>query len=126
MTVLALSADSFIMKWMAAPLFVICCLALILIILIQKGRGGGLSSAFGGGGGGGLLGSKTGDFLTWVTIALVGVFLTLAVVLAKYYRPGLPAPTSQLSAPEQSLSSAGVDDAAGDANSGADANSPGT
>ena len=35
----------------------------------------------------GLLGSKTGDFLTWVTIVLVGVFLTLAVVLAKFYRP---------------------------------------
>ena len=35
---------------------------------------------------GGLLGSKTGDFLTWVTIALVSVFLTLAVVMAKYYK----------------------------------------
>jgi len=30
-----------------------------------------LSGAFGGGGGaGGLLGTKTGDFLTWVTISL--------------------------------------------------------
>ena len=111
------------MKWVAAPLFVICCLVLILIILIQKGRGGGLSAAFGGGGGGGLLGSKTGDFLTWVPIVLVGVFLSLAVVLAKYYKPP---PASALSAPEQSLSSAGAMDAAGDANSGADANSPGT
>jgi preprotein translocase subunit SecG len=126
MTVLALSADSFIIKWMAAPLFVICCLVLILIILIQKGRGGGLSAAFGGGGGG-LLGSKTGDFLTWVTIVMVGVFLSLAVVLAKYYKPP-PASASapQLSAPEQSLPPAGAMDAAGDANSGADADSPGT
>ncbi len=125
MTVLALSADSFIMKWVAAPLFVICCLALILIILIQKGRGGGLSAAFGGGGGGGLLGSKTGDFLTWVTIVLVGVFLTLAVVLAKYYKTGDVA-EPQVLTPEQSLGTTGVDDTAGDANSGADADSPGT
>ena len=126
--VLALSKDSFIMKWMAVPLFVICCLALILIILIQKGRGGGLSAAFGGGGGGGLLGSKTGDFLTWVTIVLVGVFLGLAVLLAKYYKPAPPSgtSTSQMSAPEQSLPPAGADDAAGGANSSADANSPGT
>jgi preprotein translocase subunit SecG len=70
-----------------AVLFVLCAVGMILIILIQKGRGGGLSSAFGGGMAGGLLGSKTGDFLTWVTIIMVGVFLLLAVVMAKYYRP---------------------------------------
>ena len=70
-----------------AVLFVICALALILIILVQKGKGGGLSGAFGGGMASGILGSKTGDFLTWVTIVLVGVFLTLAVVMARYYRP---------------------------------------
>ena len=124
--VLALSKDSFIMKWVAAPLFVICCLALILIILIQKGRGGGLSAAFGGGGGGGVLGSKTGDFLTWVTISLVAVFLGLAVLLAKYYKPldEPPAPTMQLSAPEQPLPPAG--DTVGDANNAADADSSGT
>jgi preprotein translocase subunit SecG len=127
MIVLALSSDSFIMKWVAAPLFVICCLALILIILIQKGRGGGLSSAFGGGGGGGLLGSKTGDFLTWVTIVLVGIFLGLAVFLAKYYKPA-PDPsapgtsTSQMSASEQPIPPDGAEGIAGDA----DANTPGT
>lgn len=128
MIVLALSSDSFIMRWVAAPLFVICCLALILIILIQKGRGGGLSSAFGGGGGGGLLGSKTGDFLTWVTIGLVGIFLTLAVFLAKYYKPAPDDPlapstsTSQMSASEQPIPPDGAEDTAGDA----DANTPGT
>jgi preprotein translocase subunit SecG len=68
-------------------LFVLCCITLILIILIQKGRGGGLSAAFGGAMASGILGSKTGDFLTWVTIVLVGVFLTLAVVMAKFYKP---------------------------------------
>lgn len=79
-------AVGFMMNLVAA-LFVLTCIALILIILIQKGRGGGLSSAFGGGGSGGVLGTKTGDFLTWVTISLVGVFLTLALVMAKFYRP---------------------------------------
>ena len=72
-------AVSFILNFVAI-LFIICCVVLILVILIQKGRGGGLSAAFGGAGAGSILGSKTGDFLTWVTIVLVGVFLLLAVV----------------------------------------------
>ena len=88
MVVLALSADSFIMK-VVAVLFVICCVALVLIILIQKGKGGGLSAAFAGGMASGLLGSKTGDFLTWVTIVLVVIFLTFAGLMAKFYRPGV-------------------------------------
>jgi len=88
MTVFPLLAVSFIMKAIAV-LFVICAVALILIILVQKGRGGGLSAAFGGGIASGILGSKTGDFLTWVTIVLVGVFLTLAVVMAKFYKPSI-------------------------------------
>ena len=86
MTVFPLLAVGFIMKVVAA-LFIICCIALILIILIQKGRGGGLSGAFGGAMASGILGSKTGDFLTWVTIVLVGVFLGLAVIMAKFYKP---------------------------------------
>jgi len=86
MVVFPLLAVNFIMK-LVAVLFLICAVALILIILIQKGRGGGLSAAFGGAMASGILGSKTGDFLTWVTIVLVGVFLTLAVVMAKYYKP---------------------------------------
>ena len=85
----SLAIVSFIMN-VVAVLFVICCVVLILVVLIQKGRGGGLSAAFGGGMASGILGSKTGDFLTWVTIVLVGVFLLLAVVLAKFY---VPAPT---------------------------------
>jgi preprotein translocase subunit SecG len=85
MTVFPVLAVGIWMKFVAA-LWLLSCLLLILIILIQKGRGGGLSGAFGGGMGGGLLGSKTGDFLTWVTIGLVGVFLLLAVILGKFYR----------------------------------------
>jgi preprotein translocase subunit SecG len=126
MMVLALSSESFIMKWVAAPLFIFCCLAVVLIILIQKGRGGGLSAAFGGAGSGGVLGSKTGDFLTWVTIVLVGVFLGLAILLAKYYKPppaGVSAP--QLSSPASSSPAAGVGEPVGDDNAGGEANSPG-
>ena len=81
-----LLAVSFFMKVLAG-IFLICAMALILIILIQKGRGGGLSGALGGGMASGVLGSKTGDFLTWVTISLVGVFLILAVILARFYKP---------------------------------------
>ncbi len=88
MTVFPVLAVSFIMKVVAA-LFLICAVSLILIILVQKGKGGGLSGAFGGGTASGILGSKTGDFLTWVTIVLVGVFLTLAVVMARYYKPSI-------------------------------------
>ena len=72
-----------------AVMFCLCSVVLVLIILIQKGRGGGLSAAFGGGGAGSILGSKTGDFLTWVTIIFVGLFLLLAVVMGKFYRPGV-------------------------------------
>lgn len=86
MAVFSFLAVGFIMK-VVAVLFVICAVALILVILIQKGRGGGLSGAFGGGMASGILGSKTGDFLTWVTIVLVGMFLALAVLMAKAYKP---------------------------------------
>ena len=87
MTVLPILAVGILMN-LVAVLFVIISIVLVLLILIQKGRGGGLSAAFGGGMASGLLGSKTGDFLTWATITVVSVFLVLAVVLAKFYKPG--------------------------------------
>jgi len=131
MTVFPLLAMSFVLK-VVAVLFVVCCVALILIILIQKGRGGGLSAAFGGGMAGGILGSKTGDFLTWVTIVLVGIFLTLAVVMARFYKPsdsgyGADQPVQQqpLTSTEQPSPFVGIEDTTSDANSGADVNSPG-
>ncbi|MBN1509431.1 MAG: preprotein translocase subunit SecG [Sedimentisphaerales bacterium] len=74
---------------LVAVLFTLVAVVLILLVLIQKGRGGGLSAAFGGGMASGLLGSKTGDFLTWATIIVVSVFLVLAVVLARFYRPNV-------------------------------------
>ena len=104
MTFSSLLAVSFVMS-VAAVLFVACCIVLILVVLIQKGKGGGLSGALAGGMASGLLGTKTGDFLTWVTIGMVAVFLMLAVVMAKFYKPeisefGEPAPQQQ-SAPQQ-------------------------
>ena len=125
--VLALSAESFIVKWLAAPLFVLCCLALVLIILIQKGRGGGLSAAFGGAGAGGGVGAKTRDLLTGGAIVLVGLFLGLAIFLAKYYKPpppGVSAP--QLSSPPTAAPAAGPGETDGNAGGSGDANSPGT
>lgn len=109
-----------------AVLFIICSVVLVLIVLIQKGRGGGLSAAFGGGMASGILGSKTGDFLTWVTIVLMSVFLTLAVLMAKFYKE---LPSSEFDADQtvqqeqptdvgQSTPVEGTGTATGDANSG--------
>jgi preprotein translocase subunit SecG len=80
-----LAAVPFVMK-MVVGIWALAALILILVVLIQKGKGGGLSSAFGGIGSS-LLGTKTGDFLTWFTICLVAAWLLLSVVAAKYFRP---------------------------------------
>jgi len=85
---------AFVVLWFFSALI------LILVILIQKGRGGGLSGAFGGMGGG-ILGSKTGDFLTWVTVSVVCVFLSLSVVIAKYYKPTISRTTTPQVTTEQ-------------------------
>lgn len=86
MTAFPLAAVSFMMS-VVGVLFVIVCVALVLVVLIQKGRGGGLSGAFGGLGAGGLFGTKTGDFLTWVTIGLTALLLSLAIIMGLYYKP---------------------------------------
>ncbi len=98
--ILPLATVPFVMKIVAA-VWIITAVVLVLLVLIQKGRGGGLAGAFGGAGANSLMGTKTGDFLTWVTIGLVVLFLFLAVIMAKYYRPaastGLEAPTAPAS-----------------------------
>ncbi len=82
-----------------AGLFLLCSVVLILVILIQKGKGGGLSGAFAGGMASGILGSKTGDVLTWITIGVVGFFLLVALVLDKWWRPTVSGPGMQTPAP---------------------------
>src|SRR5438477_1338675 len=52
---------------------------LIGLVLLQKNRGSGLSGAFGGVGGHTAFGTKTGDFLTWVTVSLTAIFLLLSI-----------------------------------------------
>lgn len=76
----------FIMMFVGVIWF-IAALLLILLILIQKGKGGGLGAAFGGAGSNSLLGTKTGDFLTWITIGLTVIFLFVGVLMSKFYRP---------------------------------------
>jgi preprotein translocase subunit SecG len=76
------------MVWhIVIAVWIIAASLLIVVVLVQKGRGGGLAAAFGGAGGSSLLGTKTGDFLTWVTISLVAIFLILSVVMGLYMRP---------------------------------------
>lgn len=114
MVTFPLLAVGFLMN-LVMVIFVICAVVLILVVLIQKGKGGGLSGAFGGGGGaGGLLGTKTGDFLTWFTIGLAALFLLLSVVMAKFYRPSVgeygTEPAQQTSVPVEQQAPAGQAD----------------
>ena len=87
-------AYGFFLKAMAVIWF-LSALVLIFIILIQKGKGGGLSGAFGGGMAGSVLGANTKKPLTWFTIGLVSFFLLVAVLLAKFYKPGISEPAAQ-------------------------------
>lgn len=79
-------AASFIMKFVAVIWF-LTSVVLVFVVLIQKGKGGGLSGVFGGGMAGSLLGADTKKPMTWFTIGLVSVFLFLAVLMAKFYKP---------------------------------------
>ncbi len=91
-------AAGFVMSILAA-IFVIGSVALILVVLIQKGKGGGLSGAFAGGMASGILGSKTGDVLTWITISMASLFIIVALVLDKWWRPSTSGPASRTPAP---------------------------
>ena len=65
-------------------LFLAICVVLILVVLIQRPQGGGLGGAFGGGAAGSgqsAFGARTGDVLTWITIALFLLFLTIGALL---------------------------------------------
>lgn len=101
MMLLPLAAVPLIMN-IIAVLFFFVAVALIIIVLIQKGKGGGLSAALGGAGSSSVFGSKTGDFLTWATITIAALFLILAAVMTRFYRPTvteLGGPASRQTAP---------------------------
>lgn len=79
--------------------FVAVSVLLIGLVLLQKNRGAGLSGAFGGVGGHTAFGTKTGDFLTWVTVSLTALFLLLSIAGNYVFEPAksgasAPVPTS--------------------------------
>ncbi|MBK8268992.1 MAG: preprotein translocase subunit SecG [Planctomycetes bacterium] len=94
-------------------------LLLIGLILLQKNRGSGLSGAFGGVGGHSAFGTKTGDFLTWVTVGLVAVFLLLNIAGTFVFVPEkIKNKPAAVLLPEDTETSSGADSAA-PANTGA-------
>ena len=98
MTLNPVLAAGFIMSILAG-IFVIGSVVLILVVLIQKGKGGGLSGAFAGGMASGILGSKTGDVLTWITISVASAFIIVALVLDRWWRPSTTGPALRAPAP---------------------------
>lgn len=67
--------------------FVAVSVLLVGLVLLQKNRGAGLSGALGGVGGHTAFGTKTGDFLTWVTVSLTALFLLLSIVGNYVFEP---------------------------------------
>lgn len=105
------------------------------LILLQKNRGSGLSGAFGGVGGHTAFGTKTGDFLTWVTVAFTAFFLALSVIGVYVFVPDklIQDPTPQVSpegatggdaAPVQVDMSTPAEPAAGGSNAGQPSSTP--
>lgn len=82
-----------------AFLFVVVGLLMIGIILLQKNRGAGLSGAFGGVGGHSAFGTKTGDFLTWITVGFTAALILLAVVANYAFTPTSSAEALGIAAP---------------------------
>ncbi len=78
---------------------VLVSLLLMGLILLQKNRGSGLSGAFGGVGGHTAFGTKTGDFLTWVTVGLAGVFIVLSITAVFVFERAVTPATAAPAAP---------------------------
>ena len=81
--------------------FVAVCGFMMLVILIQKPRGGGLSGAFGGASGSAqaAFGAKTGDVLTYFTVACFVAFLLLAMGLTWAINGQVQPTTPEVAAP---------------------------
>lgn len=89
---LSLAITGSIWTNLAVVFFLAVCVMMILVVLIQRPQGGGLSGAFGAGGGGSgagqtAFGTKTGDVLTYTTIAVFVIYLLVAIVLNFATRP---------------------------------------
>ena len=71
------------LTYLLGVVFVLVAGLTVLVVLIQKPKGGGLAGAFGGAGGSqqSLLGAKSGDVMTWITVGFFIAFLLLAVSL---------------------------------------------
>ncbi len=111
---LSLAAINPMVTNMLVGVFLVICIIMILLVLIQRPQGGGLSGAFGSGGGGGAgqtaFGTKTGDVLTWATIAIFVTFVIFAIVLNFATRPADPVSNVQtITVPAGAGSSTGED-----------------
>ncbi len=73
-----------------AIFYAVVAILVMIVILLQRGKGVGLAGAFGGTGGHTAFGSKTGDFLTWLTIILAAVLLLFTVILNYVFVPSTP------------------------------------
>ncbi len=87
MTILVFAAFGRVLLTIA---FVAVSVLLIGLVLLQKNRGSGLSGALGGVGGHTAFGTKTGDFLTWVTVSLTALFLLLSIAGNFVFEPEKP------------------------------------
>lgn len=94
-----------------AVLFSFLAVILMVVILLQRGKGVGLAGAFGGAGGHTAFGAKTGDVLTWLTVALAGALLLTAVLLNYAFVPFTAPGASAISAPGQQTQQAPADNA---------------
>jgi preprotein translocase subunit SecG len=56
---------------------------LVCLVLLQRGRGGGVSGLLGGSGAGSAFGPRTGDALTWATVATFTLFIALAAAASR-------------------------------------------
>lgn len=73
-----------IVKFLLVLLYIVACGVLIFSVLLQQGKGASLGASLGGGASQTVFGSRTSNFMTRATSVMAGVFMVLALVLAKY------------------------------------------
>ena len=85
-------------QYFLAAACILVALMLIGLVMLQKNEGSGLSGAFGGVGGHSAFGTKTGDFMTWLTVALAAIFLSLNIAGVFVFDRTVKPPTQQTKA----------------------------